>query len=805
MRQQAFGRIGLTLLVLCGARGQVFAETTFTWFDINPSRSNLDSDDPNGASGGRVNHVGAASDLSRVYAATEWGGLYQSFDQGNTWVKINTFTPSATWDVKVDPGNNQRVYATSFFDGRVNPQSGISISDDAGTTWRAVNIPVLNTLNCFANNAAAQPAAWQIAINPSNSAFVFVGTSCGLARSLDTGATWTFIDPSPGNLAEQIFAVIAHGPQIVDVVGSNGHFRSTDNGNTWSAAAVPPGPVAGVVGAGVSIAVSPSENYVLLAANTQIPAAPALAGINIWESQDGGATWPTSLTPPTLNGQSIAQNRIPFIKTNQLSASTQFDVWFGDTNLFKTTAITPSTAAPGGAQRTPQNSWTKQQDGAHWDVGDVMFDPRFAAGACPTLFTNDGGVYRNTSPNNPGCQGPSWDQPVITPHATWIWGLDGIRRQPGNHALTYGLQDDGGYAATVVAEGHNAPTPTWNNYFCCDVSHNSEGAGRMWSIDGSFNGGRAFRLYSRNLDGSGDNEIPTYPSAQLFRFGQSGKNIAPFGGNGYAVNITAGASPPPARPGNSGDVYFTNDITSNPVGWTGLSSPTAPTSGVGSLKIANLSGFPNVYYHSGGGNPENRGQIFRSTLVGTTGAPGSSWVGLPLPAGIGSVTAWDVDPTNGNRAIIAGIDLTVTSFQIHITQDFGVSWTRLTALENLMLSPGGTPTFLNRAIQGKNTGTFNFGTYWQPSLFKFNPIDPTTIVAGAIDAGVFLSLDDGATWESISNPVSPSSTSPHIPRPLFAYFSPGRFAADTSAFDVWVGTRGSGVMKVVLERPGPTP
>jgi hypothetical protein len=68
-----------------------------------------------------------------------------------------------------------------------------------------------------------------------------------------------------------------------------------------------------------------------------------------------------------------------------------------------------------------------------------------------------------------------------------------------------------------------------------------------------------------------------------------------------------------------------------------------------------------------------------------------------------------------------------------------------------------------------------------------------------MDAGVFLSLDDGASWQASSNPTAPTSNSPHIPRPLYAYFSPGRFAASTSAFDVWVGTRGAGVMKVVLE------
>ena len=779
MRIAVVGGMALALLAWSGrpAPGQ----TTATWFDINPSRSNLDDDDPNGASGGRVHHVGAASDFSRVYAATEWGGLYQSFDQGNTWVRVQTFSPSATWDVKVDPGNSQRVYVTSFFDGKVSPQSGISISDDAGGTWRTVNVAGTNTLNCAIPQALTEPSGWQIAINRRA---VFAGTNCGLARSLDGGGSWGFVDPSPGDPAEQVFAVIAHGDQIVDVISGNGHFRSTDNGGGWSPVPAGPGPVAANSGPGSTVAVSPAESYVLLAADIN----------NIFESQDQGQTWPTSLTLPLRDGQSNKQGRIPFVKTNQLSTSNQFDVWFGDVNLFKTTAITPSTAAPGGAQRTPQNAWTNVQDEGHWDVGDVLFDPRFLSGACPSLFTNDGGVYRNTRRTNPNCQRPSWEQPRITPHATWLWGFDGGRLGPGLHALNYGLQDDGGFAATLVLEGHNPPTPNWNNYFCCDVSDNSS-AGRILDIEGSFNQGRAFRWYTRSLGGGGDDEISNYPSGQNVIAFTHGPQSVPIGGAGYVVNILDGAGP---AAGATGDVYFTGDITSGSIAWTSLNSPTAATTGTGSLKVANLGGRPNAYYHTGSGNPETRGLIFRSTLVGTTAAPGTNWAQLNLPAGIGSVTAWDVDPTNGNRVIVSGITTGLNTFQVHMTQNFGGSWTRLAALENLMLAPGGTPTFLARANQGPTPFT-GFGTYWQPSLFKFNPLDPTTIVAGAMDAGVFLSLDDGASWQAISNSVAPTSSSPHIPRPLYAYFSPGRFASSTSAFDVWVGTRGAGVHKVVLE------
>ena len=793
MTARRFRLTALLLAVCVGLCDSAFGQITSTWFDINPNQSNGDR---NSASGGRINHVGAASDFSKVYAASEWGGLYQSFDQGNTWVKIQTFSPAATWDVKVDPSNNSRVYATSFYDGRVNPQSGISISNDAGATWTAVNIPGLNKLGCNNLLANVRPSGWGIAINPNVPSTVFVGTSCGLARSLDSGGTWTFIDPSPADGAEQIYAVLAQDQSTVDVIGDNGHFRSTNNGANWSPVSTLPAAVTlnPNLGPESGLAASPRESYVLLA---------AVNGQNIFESDDGGATWPSSLTLPTIGGGTNVQGRIPFVRTNQLSSSAQFDVWYGDINLFKATATTPSTLAPGGSVRVPTNSWSSVQDGAHDDTGDVMFDPRFRSGACPAVFSGDGGVFRNTNTNNPGCQSPSWTQPNITPHATWPWGFDGVKVSRGQHALTYGLQDDGGWAATNVAEGHNPPTPNWNNYTCCDLMHNTEGAGDILAIEGFCPscGHGGFPLDVRNQAGGGGGEISNYPSARPFAAFTNGRENVPFGSTGYAINMTS----PCGKNCTGGDVYVTNNI--NSPSWTSLKSPVSPTTGVGNIKVANFQTQPNVYYHTGNGDPEVPGLIFRSTMVGANVAGGANWVPLPLPANIGSVTAYDVDPTDGNHVIISGIsNLPPNNFQIFITQDFGANWTELTNLENLMqgITPTAGAIWVNRTSQAKTTGFLSFGTHWQPSLFKFDPLDPSTIVAGAIDSGVFVSLDNGSNWQSVSNNISPTSASPGIPAPIFAYFSPGRFNANTNAFDVWVGTRGSGVWKVVLERPAPS-
>jgi hypothetical protein len=190
------------------------------------------------------------------------------------------------------------------------------------------------------------------------------------------------------------------------VISDNGHFRSTNNGGAWTPTPAGPGPVAGNSGIGSTVAVSPAESYVLLAADIN----------NIFESQNGGGTWPTSLTLPLRDGQSNKQGRIPFVKTNQLSTSSQFDVWFGDVNLFKTTAITPSTAAPGGAQRTPQNSWTNVQDEALGRRGRAVrprFGPAPARRSSPTTAESTG------TRADVRCQRPAGSS-RRSPHATWL-------------------------------------------------------------------------------------------------------------------------------------------------------------------------------------------------------------------------------------------------------------------------------------------------------------------------------------------------------------------------------------------------
>ncbi len=69
------------------------------------------------------------------------------------------------------------------------------------------------------------------------------------------------------------------------------------------------------------------------------------------------------------------------------------------------------------------------------------------------------------------------------------------------------------------------------------------------------------------------------------------------------------------------------------------------------------------------------------------------------------------------------------------------------------------------------------------------------MVAGGQDSGLFLSTDNGASWDLISDPfTSDSSGTPHIPRPRYAYFDSD--GSGTTA--LYVGSQGRGIWRVNL-------
>ena len=149
--------LGLVLALSAASAG--YAGIT----DINPNAS--DNSNANASSGGRVNGLANASGNNQVYyAASEYGGLYKTTDGGNNWTHLDGHQPVMTWDVEVDPSNNNKVYATSWYDGRVNSLAGIEVSSDAGATWtRPASVTPPGGYNC-SNSRKTEPSSFGISI-----------------------------------------------------------------------------------------------------------------------------------------------------------------------------------------------------------------------------------------------------------------------------------------------------------------------------------------------------------------------------------------------------------------------------------------------------------------------------------------------------------------------------------------------------------------------------------------------------------------------------------------------------------------
>ena len=766
----------LLLLMVSSAQAQIRSN----WFDINPNQSGLDPSDPNGASGGRVHSIGAFADMSLVFVASEWGGLWSSLDQGNNWFRVRSYQPSAMFDVKVaartDVAGRGTIYASSAYDGRVGintagnaiTQSGLAFSRDRGASWLTVPLP---PGPCIGGILRDEPTGWNIAIRPTNSREVFVGTNCGLLVTLNSGITWNYIDPSPADgVFEPVFAVVTPGNQGIAVISQNGFFSSPDNGVTWVQGG------AGVIPGGFAdLAVSPYEPNVLYAAQNGV----------VRESVDGGATWPTLIALPAGAGV----GRSSFISTNR-RAQNQYDLWYGGVRLHRTNCNAQVPPVVGGAARVTIN-WSgdlSKARGAHNDMGEVFFDPRTATDACPMLVASDGGVYRNTDLGG-GCQTPSWEQPNVSPHGLWLFGFDGMIGSNGADQIYFGLQDNGVWGTTNAPRGPTNPWPIWDNEFCCDGFGVAVRPGEVHDVEGFYSSAaRGFQLHRSGEGFSGKGDINTYPTSIGVLTFTSGRAIVSFGANSLALTMA------------DRNVFVSTNMNSGSINWTPLGFPVTSFTGNGGLKASVSRRSPVFFYHSGFGRPFDLGDI----AYYNGAAAGNTWNTVTRPTGFQGFTVYDVDPNNCNRMMASAIDA-AGNFSTFRTDDLGSTWTNMPMLDNLMVGNG---AFKNNSSSGPQDFYPNRGQVWQPYMFEINPVNSNIAVAGAADAGIFLTTDFGNNWVPLTNPTNPTSlasvgvnVAPHIPRPLFAWFGPSTFTSNTTAFDVWIGSQGGGIHKFLIESP----
>ena len=779
------------ILVLAASLHPVSAQFIFT--DINPSWSDLDAGDANGATGGRVNGLAKVpgSNDSIFYAASEWGGIFKSTDGGLNWFRLDRHLPTATWDVEVNPGNANRVYATSFYDGKTDSVAGISLSTDAGTTW--THPTTANPPAGFCAQAAAtdEPTAYGISIDPERTHEIYIATNCGLAISDDSGDTWQFVDTVPGGGADVAYDVVIHRggmlyPGIIDVCGVEGHQRSLDFGATWSAPS-------GILPGGVcSIAVSPDEPDVLF----------VTVGANIYESDDAGVSWTNLGTP-----DSRRQGRVPFVSTNKRADSgsdQRFDLWYGDVRLYRGECVSnPSggglrcpLAVTGTPTSPPPAGWSgpfTRAQGGHDDVGDIQFDSEDTIDACPRLFSSDGGVYWNTKATSPDCHDPVWEQPSTTPHGLWLWAMAGAHGAGlSSEYLYFGVQDNGTFGTSTGGSG----LPSWTNRDPNDSFDFAANPGQTlytrccWS-----NPANQLMLGAPGLAGSG--QVNTYPTSGLLPGFRHPDVINTFGDGKYVVitrDCTPGQNGCSQANGGDGGIFITEDVTANPIVWTELGDATEPpttgnTTPACAVKVAMSGAVPTFYVQSGECGLNGHDLLWR--FVGTD--PNDEWELVNLPAG--DVSQFGVDP-NEPRRLIAANNRNGDTPAMVMSDNGGITWDPLPELDQLMTGHG---AFVYRTT----FGPLGRDGYAQPTLMAYDSDDPDIIAAGGWDSGVFLTTDGGGSWVLVTDPIDAgggSGSPPHLPRPWYAYFDHESVSGD--GVSMYIGTRGRGVWRVEF---GPSP
>ena len=471
---------------------------------LNPTRSTFDATDPDGASGGRVNGLGRASNTV-FYAASEWGGLYKSTDAGRKWIRLDAHVPTVTWDVEVSPAETNLVVATSFYDGRMNSLSGINVSTNGGTSWTRPATAVPPSGFCREPERREELSAFGIAFDPRTPRTSTLARAAGWPSATTSAQTWRFVDPTPANGANDVWDVAVHHGGTIDVCGDDGHRRSTNAGATWTTAsrdrqsACP----AGIC----SITASPDEAHVLF----------AVSGVLIFETDDGGGSWSTEFANPS------AQGRIPFVAVNDRTGR-DFDLWFGDTSLHRASCIDPDNANCRRQSPLPQSSsWagsSRGRVGGPRRHGRHPLRTRTLAerSAALSLMSSDGGVYFNTRTSAANCHTPAWEQPDVTPRGLWIFGMHGAPhgRRRTRKSCYFGNQDNGTFA-TIDASAAN---PTWENTDCCDSFDVAGTSNQVVYTVCCFGGGRANQIFISPAGMAGASRSPRYPAGEVpgFRY-----------------------------------------------------------------------------------------------------------------------------------------------------------------------------------------------------------------------------------------------------------------------------------------------
>ena len=186
--------------------------------------------------------------------------------------------------ISVDPENPSVIYAgSSSLAALFAPyESGLWKTSDGGAQWR----PIESGLTGFGSSAGLGAGAIEaIAVDPSNSAIIYVGTGyAGVFKSTNGGDDWNpMFSPCTGSESEcgvHALAVDPSDPRTIYAGTESGLFRSDDGASSWSNVSL--GGFSNDFVARVTF--DPSDATTIYVGTS----------LDLFRTEDGGETWETT-------------------------------------------------------------------------------------------------------------------------------------------------------------------------------------------------------------------------------------------------------------------------------------------------------------------------------------------------------------------------------------------------------------------------------------------------------------------------------------------------------------------------------
>jgi hypothetical protein len=775
-----------------GLRAHAATVAGSTWVSLGPTEGDIEQiDQLRDIVSGRINDIVVdPRDPNVVYLATSGGGVWKSFDawsaSGAHWLALSDAEPSlAAGALAIDPDHPDTLYLGNgdFFHTAGNT---VSKTGDGGTTWSA---PVALEGTYPSGFVSRVTGLRSIGVHGDH---VIAGTDAGLYVSSDAGAHFALVDlPNrSGNVLPEAIWTVLHlgkdhwiasgvtgcdettaplpprtpgqdaGPGCRD--GNNGEVWSSNDGVTWTLAAVPRPTGAGRIELAAGHAGSPEATIVY----AYVDAIDHSRTLGYWRSNNGGQSWRDAtghLANPTMPSPGYEGD----CPTTDLA---QFQGWYDQ--AIAVDPYNPDHVLIGGrlcGARTldgtsAQPTWELV---SHWapnyaELGTTArgkLDFVHADWQSATIIRvgdevralagTDGGIFTTTNLFAPSTAAERvvWTDHNLGLTTHLMYSVASGDPATGNPFVVFGgLQDNGtrlrndparpsAFTEVIGGDGIGATlhvatsgTTYWaslqNTRLYCQSAMNDCASASSWSVLPAVPGDPA------------EADEPRGDSEPFFI---------------HYANVDTDSDGQSVLTQSVGQV-FVSAATATGLAWQAISQDVSPA-GIYLTNVAASSTIAGLYGASAASGFRGSGPSPVPFYVTAQGNTPSTWV-----------AANPVQPTGG-AAMSAASAIAFPPVPPVGTMPGQVY---LGAFRGVLDDPAATPP---PDDQGRLYRTSDFGQTWRSSVgadpahrlpnvpiyvVKYDPVSVTTIYAGT-ELGVYVSLDDGATWDRMGDglPIVP--------------------------------------------------